>query len=232
MDVPFGPLRRGTFLERLSRFHCRVRIGRQETLAHLPNSGRLVELLRPGCPVRLAPRSGPRLTLFDLTLARIPEPCAGWACTDARLPPVILARAMQRGAIPELAGYRLARREPRLGGGRADLLLQGLAGAMLLEAKSITLVVEGHGLFPDSPTARGTRHVRELAALARKGRAAAMAFVVQRPDALAVRPHRQVDPVFAGALEEAAAAGVRLLAGCCHVSWRGVHWARTLPVEL
>ena len=93
-------------------------------------------------------------------------------------------------------------------------------------------VEDGVALFPDAPTVRGARHVRELAACVRRGGRAAIVFVVQRDDAGAMRPHIGNDPEFAAALGEATRAGVRVLCYGCRVTRRGVALARRIPLRI
>lgn len=245
----YPDLRPATVVRRLNRFSVLVETGQRECVAHLPNSGRLHELLAPGHPAylvaaRFRPRAeaplpwptvpaGPptaRRTLWDLAVVEVGG-CL--VSCDARLPPALLAEALALGRVEALAGYRVAQREPPLGAGRADLLLRGPGINLIVETKSITLVEGGVGLFPDAPTQRGARHVRELAAhvAARRGRAA-VAFVVQRPDVNAVSPHDRVDPTFGRALREAVADGVELLAFRCAVTLEGIRIASPIPVAL
>jgi sugar fermentation stimulation protein len=223
----------GRFLARPVRFLAEGEVDGRPVLVHLPNAGRLRELLRPGVPVLLAPRPGRAGTPFDLTLVRIPPEEAGpggeWACVDARLPPRLLAAAIARGAVPGLEGGRVARLEPSLPRGRADLLVSGPWGEAVVEAKSVTLVRAGAGLFPDSPTERGARHALALAA--ERGRRRVLAFVVQRPDARALRVNEPADPAFAAASRAALRAGVELVAGACDVGPKGMAWRGTVPVE-
>ncbi|HXF57163.1 MAG TPA: DNA/RNA nuclease SfsA [Actinomycetota bacterium] len=233
-DVSFGPLVPGRFVERPVRFLARVEVEGAATLAHLPNAGRLRELLWPGADVLLAPRPGRPGTAFDLLLVRVPPEergpgGAGWACVDARLPARVLAAAIARGAVPGLEGGRVVRLEPPLGEGRADLLVAGPWGEAVVEAKSVTLVRAGAGLFPDSPTERGARHAAALAA--ERGRRRVLAFVVQRPDARAVRVNEPADPLFASATRAALRAGVEVAAGACEVRPEGLRWLRAVPLE-
>jgi sugar fermentation stimulation protein A len=108
--------------------------------------------------------------------------------------------------------------------------LTGPAGDTWVEAKSVTLVEEGVALFPDAPTVRGRRHVEELAKIAQTGEGAAIAFIVQRPDATRIVPHVANDPAFAAALVSAARHGVALHGYGCHVSLEEIRIARELPV--
>ena len=104
------------------------------------------------------------------------------------------------------------------GESRLDLRLQGPAGLCYVETKSVTLVEDGVGLFPDAPTTRGAKHVRSLAQAVKAGHRAAVIFVVQRDDAQALRPHDEADPDFGAVLRESVAAGVEAFAYGCRVT--------------
>jgi sugar fermentation stimulation protein A len=102
------------------------------------------------------------------------------------------------------------------------------AGAPL-EVKSVTLVEDGIALFPDAVTARGARHVRELTERQREGHPAAILFVAQREDVREIRAAASIDPAFAGALQEAVEAGVRVLGRRCRVDLDGVRLLDPVP---
>lgn len=231
MDLP-RPLVEGLFVERLNRFAVAVAVEGEVRRAHLPNSGRLRELLVPGAPVLLAPRPGPgRRTPYDLALVR---QGAEWVSVDARLPNRLFREALEGGRLPEWKGAELLRAEVRHGGSRLDFLLEGPGPGVRtwVEVKSVTLVQEGYGLFPDAVTARGARHLEELETALAQGDRAAVVFVVQRGDARAFRPHWEADPHFARRLAEVAQRGVQVLAYRCRVSPEEVHIAEALPVSL
>ena len=153
---------------------------------------------------------------------------------DTSVPGKVIAGALEAAELPGLAGFRLLRREVTVvPGTRLDLELLGPEGALLLmEVKNVTLVREATAFFPDAVTARGTRHVRELALLAGQGWNTAVGLVVQRGDAQRVRPADDIDPSFGQALREAAASGVAILAWGCEVTTGGVRIRRSLPVDL
>jgi sugar fermentation stimulation protein A len=119
------------------------------------------------------------------------------------------------------------------GHSRIDFLLEGPARRpCLVEVKSITLVVDGLGCFPDAVTARGRRHLRELAAVVEAGYRAAVVFVVQRDDATGMRPHDESDPEFGRALREVAGQGVEVYAYGCDVDAGRIEIEGALPVHL
>ncbi len=223
-----GDLIDARFLRRLNRFAALVEVEGRETLAHVPNSGRMRELLCPGARVLLAARPGPRKTPFDLVMA---EQGSRLVSVDARLPPGLLAEALGRGLLPELGGFERLRREVRVGDSRLDLLGEGPEGPCFIETKSVTLVQEGLALFPDAPTTRGTRHLEELWRAAQRGHRAAVVFVVQREDAERLSPFEEADPTFAATLCLVSPA-VQLLAYSCHVERGEIAISRRIEVVL
>lgn len=228
-----GPLRAATLLRRLNRFAVAVHLDGREAVAHLPNSGRLYELLTPGRPTLVTlPRVPRRRTQGDATFMLGPN---GWVSVDARLPGRLLAEAVREGRLEAFDGYRVERLEPAVPeepGSRLDLLLQGPEGAALVETKSVTLVERGTALFPDAPTRRGQRHLEVLARARRQGLGAYVVFVVQRSDAADFAPHARADPDFARSLTQAARAGVRVLAYACEVHPPAIRIVRPIPVHL
>ena len=218
----------GVFLLRRNRFAAEVEAAGQPALAHVPNSGRMAELLAPGAGVLLAPKAGLRRTPYDLLLVRHGGRLVG---VDARLPPVLVAEAIRSGSAPSFGPVESVQREVRLGTSRIDLLLTGPQGPCYVEAKSVNLVEKGMALFPDAPTKRGVRHLLELARAAAAGMRAAVVFVIQRDDASALRPHREADPLFAETLHSVAAS-VQVLAYRCRVRRAEMVLAERVPVEL
>ncbi|MGC9529013.1 MAG: DNA/RNA nuclease SfsA [Candidatus Bipolaricaulaceae bacterium] len=215
MTTPAGQLEGrlwGAFLGRASRFSIWAWVDGREELAHLPNPGRLPQILTPGRQLLLRAAAGAgRKTRFTAVGACL----AGTLVSlDSTLPNRFFPHALGRGLIPRLAGWQIERREPRLGRGRADFLLRRGGERMLVEVKSVTWVENGVALFPDAPTARGRRHMRELAHAARRGEPAAVVFVIQRPDAVAFSPG-PVDHRFALAFRQALAAGMQACALSC-----------------
>lgn len=229
----------GRFVSRPNRFLGIVELTGGEfapgsrVRAHIKDSGRLRELLFPGNPVALKKLTGPstRKTSWDLVLA---QHGSVWVSLDPAVSSHLVESALGRAALPEFLGYTTVRREARYGESRLDFFLEGEeVTPAFLEVKSVTLVGGDLALFPDAPTLRGTKHLQELARARREGYEAFLLFVVQREDALGVAPNVETDGQFARALQDAAHAGVRILAHRCRVSLREISLERSpIPVFL
>jgi sugar fermentation stimulation protein A len=229
MDI--GPdLVEGVFIERLNRFAALVDINGKQEMIHVANSGRMRELFVPGYRVLLKYRpGGHRKTKYDLALVDIG---AGLASADARLPNALVREALDAGRLPQFAAYPQVRPESTFGESRLDFLLEGPEGKYYVETKSVTLVVDGVGLFPDAPTSRGVKHLKSLEQALAEGHRAAAIFVIQRGDAQSFSTSDDSDPEFAVALRHAMAAGVETFAYKCRVTERLVELAEQLPIRL
>jgi sugar fermentation stimulation protein A len=135
------------------------------------------------------------------------------------------------GRLPEFACNGI-RPEVRYGDSRLDFRLTGPEGVCWVETKSVTLVTDGVAYFPDVPTARGSRHLRELLAIVGDGERAAVVFIVQREDAVSFAPAAAVDPLFAETLRQVAEAGVEVRAYVCRVDMTEIVLDHPIPVQL
>ena len=234
MRIEFGPLIPGTFIQRDNRFRVQIQISGQQAAAHLANSGRLGELLVPGHKVWLAraDRSNHRRrTAYDLVLI---ESAGRLVSVDARVPTQLVEGALRHAQLAGFEEYPTVQREVRLGKSRLDFRLD--AGSeqppCWIEVKSATLVEAGVARFPDAPTLRGQRHVRELVQAVENGDRAAVLFIVQREDASHFAPHDEADPAFGRVLRQSARAGVAVYAWRCRVSHKAIQLIGTIPVRL
>ncbi|MGC9399887.1 MAG: DNA/RNA nuclease SfsA [Anaerolineae bacterium] len=232
--LDFGPLVRGAFVRRENRFRTRVRLeeGGGPVAAYLPNPGRLEELLTPERVVLLrpAPLSSQRRTAYDLLLV---DADGVWVSVDSRLPNLLVEKLLRCGALAGFEPHAHVHREVTRGESRLDFMLtDGEASRCWLEVKSVTLVEERTAAFPDAPTKRGRRHLRDLRAAVEAGERAVVLFVVQREDAVRFAPHDATDPAFGTVLREVARAGVEVRALRCRVSPQGIRPLGELPVVL
>lgn len=213
------------FIERPNRFLIRCRLENSEQIveAHLADSGRLGELLIPGRPIWLTTAANPvRKTRWTAVLTETPDG-KGWVSINSSLPNRLIGKALAAKAIEELAGWDLVKGEYTQGNSRWDFLLAKDQRQLFLEVKGVSLVRDGIAYFPDAVTARGAKHLRELARIARSGEGeAAVLFLLQRDDASLIRAARDIDRNFSQALTEAREAGVIILGRKCEMNLTGM----------
>ena len=216
------------FLRRVNRFLAQVALNGRETNVHVANSGRLRELFVPGATIWLkpVPQNG-RKTAFDLALV---EAEGILVSADARLPNALVAEALQKGVLEDFEGTLSVDRERTFGESRFDLLLRGENYRQYVEVKSVTLLEGGVGLFPDSPTTRGAKHLNGLVEAVRTGHRGAVVFVIQRGDARAFAVNEPADPALASAFRSAVNNGVEAYAYSCDVTERRIQLDRRLPI--
>ena len=206
----YGNIKPGRFIDRPNRFTARVETdGRTETV-HVKNTGRCRELLLPGAEVWLTePGTAGRKTKYDLVTVRKNNGIL--INIDSQAPNRVVREWLDR------QDYDVILPEYRYGASRLDFYMRRGAEEYLMEVKGCTLELEGTGYFPDAPTERGTKHLRELTEAVKKGYRAVITFVIQMDGVTEVLPHRTTDPAFGEALDRAAEAGVRILCLPCHV---------------
>ena len=229
------PLVPGRLIRRYKRFLADVMLedGR-EVVAHCANPGAMTGLDVPGMRVWLEPNDDPGKKLrFGWRLLELGG--GHWAGIDTMVPNRVVGEALRAGDIAELSGYRGVRAEVKYGkASRVDFLLceAGLPDAYV-EVKNVHLSREdGWAEFPDSPTARGAKHLVELAEMVRQGHRAVMFYLVQRTDCVRFRLAGDVDPKYAAAFAEAAQAGVEVLCYDTVISTDGVALGRRLEVAI
>lgn len=199
------------FISRPNRFIAEVEVGGQRERVHVKNTGRCRELLLPGCEVWLtAPDSAARKTRYDLVAVR--KATGALFNIDSQAP----NRAMREWL--ETRGFDRIVPEHTYGQSRIDFYMERGKDRYLLEVKGCTLEREGIGYFPDAPTERGVKHIRELIRARQEGYDPAIGFVIQTEGVRVVRANTATHPEFGAALEEARAAGVRVLFFTCRVA--------------
>ncbi|MBE6595691.1 MAG: DNA/RNA nuclease SfsA [Ruminococcaceae bacterium] len=223
----------GRFLRRPNRFVAYTEIEGRETVAHVKNTGRCRELLVPGCTVYLAKSDNPaRRTAYDLVA--VEKPREGRAPLlinmDAQAPNEVAAEWLPQSGL--FSPSARLRREVSFGASRFDFYVEDGDRRAFVEVKGVTLEEAGVARFPDAPTARGVKHLRELISAVEAGYEAFVLFVLQMKEIAVLRPNDETDPAFGEALRAAVAAGVRVLAVDCAVTPDTLTADAPVPVEL
>lgn len=205
------------FLSRPNRFIAIVERDGVEETVHVKNTGRCKELLVPGRKVLLQKGDNPaRKTTYDLIAVYKPDEAGTWERLihmDSQGP----NRMVNEWLVSR--GVQNVKPEYTYGSSRLDFYFEEEGVPCLMEVKGVTLEKQGVAYFPDAPTERGARHLRELTGAVQKGYRCYMAYVIQMDGVDELRPYEENDPAFAKAFYEAQAAGVRTLVLGCHVEY-------------
>jgi sugar fermentation stimulation protein A len=229
----FPALVEGRLIRRYKRFLADVELddGRAVT-AHCPNTGAMTGCAVPGSTVWLSV-SDSRTRKYPHTWELVETP-AGTACVHSALANRVVREAFETGVIPGYEAWPTVTREVRYGGGsRADLLLQGPGGRVIVEVKSVTLCRDGgQGLFPDAVSDRGSKHLLALQG-ARDNRTRSMlVFCVFHAGVRRVSAAGDIDPRYRDTLAQAMVSGVEVMAWGADISPAGIRLTRPLPFTL
>jgi sugar fermentation stimulation protein A len=190
-----------------------VELGGQEEVCHVKNTGRCRELLPPGAKVWCQVSDNPkRKTKYDLITV---EKGTYLINMDSQAPNRAAEEWLRAGGLGQA---ELIKPEQKFGASRFDFYLERQGRPMYLEVKGVTLEENGICRFPDAPTERGAKHLRELVEAKKQGYDAAVLFVIQMKPVLYLEPNDATDPEFGKALRAAAAAGVEIIAMDCIIT--------------
>ena len=198
------------FINRPNRFIAEVDIEGHKEIVHVKNTGRCKELLIPGCEVWLtAPGTPDRKTKYDLVAVRKDNGIL--FNIDSQAPNKVVKEWLAK------QDYSKVTAEYTYGNSRIDFYMERGDEQFLMEVKGCTLEVDGMGYFPDAPTERGVKHIRELIKAKEEGYQSILAFVIQMDGVTEVRANVETHPEFGEALDDAKKAGVEVLFLTCHV---------------
>ncbi len=227
---------RGTLIKRYKRFLSDHRLENAEVVtAHCPNPGAMLGLTMPESEVWLSPATNPNRKLkYTWELIRISRGSQGLVGINTNHPNRIVAEALNKKTISELKEYGSFRPEVPYGkNSRIDFLLEARdSSPCFVEVKNVHLLRKpACAEFPDSVTARGTKHLRELTEVVKAGGRAVMLYVVQREDCKYFRIADDIDPVYASAFIEAKESGVEAICYDCKLSTQEIILSRSLPIK-
>ena len=230
------PLIEAELIQRYKRFLADVRLADgEEITVHCPNPGAMLGLSDPGNRVWISDSQNPKRKLrYTLEMMEVEAPAGKTIVGINTMHPNKLAvEAIQNGLLPELSGYETLRTEVKYGeNSRIDILLESEGRPpCYVEIKNVHLVrQEGLHEFPDSKTARGAKHLDEMAAMVKAGARAVMLYVIQREDGDRFTLARDMDANYVTAFENAVSVGVEALAIRCKVSPQQIEAQDPIPV--
>jgi sugar fermentation stimulation protein A len=217
-----------TFVEKHNRFLCTIELDGTFHPCHIPNTGRLKELLYRGNTIAVRYVGHPnRKTEYELLLAQKDKV---WYSVDSRMPNALVKEWASNGLIREWHGSTLVG-EKTFGNSRFDFKIDGqLSG--YIEVKGVTLEREGVGYFPDAPTERGRKHLEELMHVKDSGLYAAVVFICQSEHIQKFHPNDETDPQFGQLLRKLKSHEVDIFAFQAVVSETGISFGRQITVDL
>ena len=225
-------LQPGVLLKRYKRFLADIELedGRSITV-HCPNTGSMLGCSEPGSPVMISKSDNPGRK-YPHTLEMV-QTGSVWVGVNTALTNKLVREALENEVVKEFGRLDTIVQEVKTSAhSRLDFLLERGGTRIYMEVKNCSLAESRAAMFPDAVTARGTKHLHELAALKKQGHKAAVFFCVQRQDADYFMPAHHIDPVYTETLVNVASEGVMVLAYQADVSPRGIAIARKLPVKL
>lgn len=234
------PLLKGQFVKRYKRFFVDVQLENGEVItAHSPNTGSMKGLLIEGVDAYVTPHNDPKRKL-QYTLEILGTEQGGLVGVNTMRPNHIVAEAIENGVIEELSGYETLKKEVKYGKegkSRIDILLSnGENDLCYVEVKNTTLreEIDGvpTGLFPDSVTTRGLKHLYELKDMVEEGHRAVMVFLLHRDDCAQFMAAKEIDPDYAAALREVIDAGVEALCYATEVTPEGIQVYKKITINI
>lgn len=219
------------FLRRVNRFIADIELSDGQVVqAHLANTGRMQELLRPGVAALVRPAKNPaRKTAWDLLAV---DHGGSWVCLAAAWANDFMREWLSKGRIAGFYDWKQIEWEKKIGNSRFDFAVTLQSGERwLLEVKSVNYVIDGHALFPDAPTTRGRRHVEELLALREEGWNVGVFFVTMGQPVIDVGFNAENDPEFARVMQRAIAEGADVRAFSAEILPPDVYFRGERPIR-
>jgi sugar fermentation stimulation protein A len=226
--MTYANIQKGIFLSRPNRFIAEVEINGVTEICHVKNTGRCKELLVPGAAVYVNYAASPlRSTKYDLVAVEKGELLINM---DSYAPNVAFGEYLGQGNfLPHIA---VIKAEAKYGASRFDFYIETAATKAFIEVKGVTLEENGIAMFPDAPTQRGIKHLKELAACVANGFDAYVVFVIQMAGITHFTPNYKTHAAFGETLAKVTSAGVKTFAYDCRVRPDSMKINKQIPIKL
>lgn len=231
--MKYSKILQGKFISRPNRFIAHVLIDNKEEVVHVKNTGRCKELLTPEATVYLQDCQSPtRKTRYDLISVYKGDRLINM---DSQIPNAVVKQWLENGGL--FKNISLLKGEQTFGNSRFDFYvehfdLDGNLTKAYIEVKGVTLENNNVALFPDAPTSRGVKHIKELIQAKKQGYQAYIIFVIQIKGIDYFTPNQKQDPDFAKTLKEAKDNGVTILAFDCNITKNTIDYNSMIEVKL
>jgi len=224
------PLLEASFIDRPNRFLTRVEYNNKIVLSHLPDPGRLNELLKPGVRILIKEEKGEyRKTAYSTQAVYNKNILIS---LNTLIPNQFTEYLLKEKKLTFLTNWEIDKKEVPYNNHRFDFRLKKENDILLLEVKSVTLVEDSIAKFPDAVTKRGRKHVEYLGRMAEQGVFTMVLFVIQRPDSVLFQPQWERDPKFGYALYEAWQKGLEVRVINMKMTKNNIQFQGEIPFEL
>ena len=214
------------FIERPNRFVAKVRLNGEEIYCHVKNTGRCRELLVKGTTVYLEKSSNPnRKTQYDLVSVQKNDRLINM---DSQIPNYVVAESLDK----IFNGITYVKQEYKYGNSRFDIYVETKTEKIFVEVKGVTLEADGVVRFPDAPTERGIKHLKELQKAVEEGYRACVVFLVQMQDVKYFEPNYETHPQFASELKKAHENGVEIFVYDCIVTPDEIKLNKSVKIKM
>ncbi|AZO94633.1 DNA/RNA nuclease SfsA [Halocella sp. SP3-1] len=226
----YSTTKEAIFVKRSNRFIAHVLLDGKEEVVHVKNTGRCREILQKGRTVILEKaRNKNRKTKYTLIAAYKNNKLIN---IDSQVPNQVVYEALKEGKIPDFKKIIRAKREVTFSNSRFDIFYETDEKKGFIEVKGVTLEENNIALFPDAPTNRGTKHVKEMVKAVKEGYQGVIFFLIQMNGINNFIPNKKMDPDFASALEYAEKQGVKILAYNTYISENQIELADKIMVNI
>ena len=224
----YDNIKRASFVDRPNRFIVNIEIDGENRICHVKNTGRCKELLTTGAKILVQEMDIPaRKTKYDLISVYKGNMPVN---IDSQAPNKVFKEWVNGGGL--FSDIKHVKPEYKMGSSRFDFYIEADGRKSIIEVKGVTLERDGAAFFPDAPTERGVKHLRELIECKKEGFDAYIVFIVQMKGVFYVAPNMQMHPAFGEALGEASKNGVRVLALDCIVTENSIRADQFVEVRL
>ena len=222
----------GEFIKRYKRFFTDIKVGNNTVIAHCPNTGSMMGLLKPGNKVWLSKADDPKRKLkYTLQIIEDQKSKVG---INTHLTNEIVFDALKNNSIKEFKNLKSIQREVKFGENtRFDFLVTEKNRSSFIEVKNVTLSRKRHlAEFPDAITSRGLKHIRELLKAKKKGYKTYLLFVIQREDCESFQLANDIDPEYSKFLAKSVKKNLKILCYDCKFSAKGIKLNREIKFKI